>query len=230
MKRTLKEIEKITPNGYIEMTLFKGKYDIKNNKIDGEIIKKYDEHNLIVKVASKFMAGRMVPNNSVPHVLAKSTNNEVSGVTTSTTSYETSTLYPLPNGFQYLALGNGALNEQNSEQEKATYLYSADITMTTEEQQGLTHLQNELIRKPFVSWCFLNPADDSISDTPTNVLRLSTLFDEEDIKGEWIVEMGLFGGDATDDKDTGHMFNYKLFKSWNKIEGSSLLINWIITF
>ena len=246
------ENKQINPKGHISMTLFKGTYD--NGKINGEILKTYEEHNLIVNMASNLMAGRMAPDNTTPRIISTPSYDEF-GQITSTTSKETSSKYPLLNGFQYLALGNGLLesedfqknDEKNSK--KGAYLYDPTTSMSIDEQKIRDSLQNETIRKKITSWAFVDENGD-ISDKETNILKLTTLFNENDLSSEengtlfelassdsskaydrhFIVEMGLFGGDATDNANTGYMFNYKLFPAWNKIEGSSLLINWIITF
>lgn len=221
------------PQGHIAVTMFKGKYDLKTGKIDGEILKQYDEHNLIVNQASALMAARMAPDSSIPRITSESTTDE-NGTITSTSSHINDTNYPLQYGFQYLALGSGQLDNYASDSDKANYLYKAESSVDTEYMQSLTQLENELIRNKITSWSFMDTNND-ISDTQTNILKLTTLFDEnnEEFKalyGKFIVEMGLFGGNATDERNSGHLFNYKLFNSWNLIEGSSLLINWIITF
>ena len=243
------ENKQINPKGHISMTLFKGTYN--NGKINGEILKTYEEHNLIVNMASNLMAGRMAPDNTTPRIISTPSYDEF-GQITSTTSKETSSKYPLLNGFQYLALGNGLLESedfQNDNSKKGAYLYDPTTSMSIDEQKVQNSLQNETIRKKITSWAFVDENGD-ISDKETNILKLTTLFNENDLSSEengtlfelassdsskaydrhFIVEMGLFGGDATDDANTGYMFNYKLFPAWNKIEGSSLLINWIITF
>ena len=243
------ENKQINPKGHISMTLFKGTYD--NGKINGEILKTYEEHNLIVNMASNLMAGRMAPDNTTPRIISTPSYDEF-GQITSTTSKETSSKYPLLNGFQYLALGNGLLESedfQNDNSKKGAYLYDPTTSMSIDEQKVQNSLQNETIRKKITSWAFVDENGD-ISDKETNILKLTTLFNENDLSSEengtlfelassdsskaydrhFIVEMGLFGGDATDNANTGYMFNYKLFPAWNKIEGSSLLINWIITF
>ena len=104
------ENKQINPKGHISMTLFKGTYD--NGKINGEILKTYEEHNLIVNMASNLMAGRMAPDNTTPRIISTPSYDEF-GQITSTTSKETSSKYPLLNGFQYLALGNGLLENED---------------------------------------------------------------------------------------------------------------------
>lgn len=219
--------------GHIQMTLFKGEY--KNDKIYGEILDTYEEHNLIVNMASKFMAGRMAPH--CTHIIADPTVDEVTGRITSTTSVLENTPYPFSNGFQYLALGNGYLN-QYDEQDTAgrgQYLHTADIYVKEEQQREFTQLVHETTRKYITSWAFVD-TDYNISTEETNILRLGTIFDYQtdfehnNADNYYIVEMGLFGGNATSERNSGHLFNYKTFKSWNMLPESKLLINWFITF
>ena len=156
--------------------------------------------------------------------------------TVSTEEYTESTEFPLKYGFQYLAIGNGELGNHSdwSETEKGKYLYTAYSNMQVDEQKAKTRLIHETARKPITTWAFVDPTDNTlISNVPTKVLKLTTLFPDEEIENSddrYIVEMGLFGGDASNDLNTGYMFNHKMFAPWNKIEGSSLLINWFITF
>ena len=253
MKRDFYESKQINPTGHISMTLFKGTYE--NGKINGEILDTYEDHNVIINKASVFMAGRMAPNNT-PRVISEPTYDELGNISSST-SIDSFESYPLPNGFQYLALGNGLLEDdsiKNDIAKKGEYLYNPSVFTPADEQKTLNCLLHETIRKKITSWAFVN-GDGTISDTETNILKLTTLFDEHDLsseeggtlynltdeKGEpisdelkhdrhFIVEMGLFGGNASDAANSGYMFNHRLCAAWNKIEGSSLLINWTITF
>lgn len=45
-----------------------------------------------------------------------------------------------------------------------------------------------------------------VSDTPTNIIQITHLFSEADCNGVWR-EFGIFGGNATEDKDSGVMIN-----------------------
>ena len=81
------------------------------------------------------------------------------------------------NGFQYLALGNGLLeNEdfQNDNSKKGAYLYDPTTSMPIDEQKVQNSLQNETIRKKITSWAFVDENGD-ISDKETNILKLTTL-------------------------------------------------------
>lgn len=117
-------------------------------------------------------------------------------------------------GIQYLELGTGV------------------GTGTTQEPQGenvnQTTLRRSLIRKEITIWTYLD-ANGNPTSTETNVLQLSTTFTGNEGNGA-LVEMGLFGGDATIDQGTGYMFNYKTFPVWNKQAGMNLTIVWRVTF
>ncbi|MNC02765.1 hypothetical protein D3C81_797900 [compost metagenome] len=102
----------------------------------------------------------------------------------------------IADGLQFLAVGTGVgtgdyMNPQ-----------AAALTNTT--------LRTELFRKEFTSWTFVDPVSGNDTTTPTNVLKLVTTYLESEAVGA-LVEMGLFGGDATGAANSGHMFNYKTF-------------------
>lgn len=104
----------------------------------------------------------------------------------------------IADGLQYLAVGTGNW---------------ADLQVPDEPQLSDVKLKMELFRKEFTDWSFLN-ADGSKAAGATNILQLVTTFDNNEAVGA-LVEMGLFGGNASASKDSGHMFNYKTFKVWN---------------
>lgn len=231
------ENDKLNLKGHIQMTMFKGDYI--NNEIKGEILKQYEEHNLIVAIASKFLAARMIPPHEIIagtpcyQITADPTIDE-NGIVTSTTSSILNNDYPLPYGFQYLALGNGHLTEYSDDQTAGEYLFTADTHDTIDNQRTFTTLYHETLRKPITNWAFVD-SNYNISTVVTDTLRLTTLVDYHDFNTDntlnyWIVEMGLFGGNATNDLNTGYMFNYRAFKAWNMIQDSKLLINWYIQF
>lgn len=234
MTRDFNENKFKLPKGHINMVLFEGNYDKETGKIDGKILQEYDEHNLIVNMASNFMAARMAPSDGSERITSEVTTDE-NGIKTTISNHENSTDFPLAYGFQYLALGDGNLNEL-SEDEKGDYLYNPDANFGTDQQRQATKLLHETIRRKITNWSFLNEDGTIVEKTlenpdgVSNILKLSTLFEESDEENNFIVEMALFGGNATEAADSGYMFNYKMFKSWNKIAGSSLLVNWIITF
>jgi hypothetical protein len=140
--------------------------------------------NLIVNMASKFMAHRMVPGTS------------------------------WGSGIGYLEVGTGV------------------GTGTTQAPQvedvNQTALRVALSRKAITSWTFLDSAGNATA-SETNVVQYTTTFLETEAIGA-IVEMGLFGGDATTTLGSGHMFNYKVFPVWNKQSGMRLTVIWNITY
>ncbi|MGD9162480.1 MAG: hypothetical protein PVG39_29000 [Desulfobacteraceae bacterium] len=74
-----------------------------------------------------------------------------------------------------------------------------------------TQLTNEVYRKPIsIDQIIYLDENDQPSDTPTNHLDISVEFNGEDIVSNGtqpIREFGLFGGDATDDADSGYLIN-----------------------
>lgn len=117
-------------------------------------------------------------------------------------------------GLQYLEVGTGT--------------GTGTTQVPQREDINQTALRTPLARKTITSWTYLD-ANDQPTTAETNVLALTTTFNEGDAIGP-IVEMGLFGGDATADLGTGYMFNYKAFPVWNKADGMRLTIIWKITF
>lgn len=140
--------------------------------------------NLIVSLASVFMAKRMAPGTS------------------------------WGNGINYLELGTGVGNGTTQ---------SPQV-----ESSAQTALRVPLIRKPFDSWTFIDASGNPVS-SDQNVIQLTTTFVETEANSA-IVEMGLFGGDASTTLGSGHMFNYKTFPVWNKQSGMKLTVVWKLTF
>ncbi len=95
------------------------------------------------------------------------------------------------------------------------------VEIATQEQ-----LRVPLTRKEITSWTYLD-ASGNPTVTETKTLQFTTVFESEEAIGS-IVEMGLFGGDATSTVGTGYMFNYKVFPVWNKQSGMQLTVVWKI--
>jgi len=119
-------------------------------------------------------------------------------------------------GITYLAMGTGAVgwNLQNPPQP------------TTAQ----TTLENEIARKAFTTpdVTFVDPETGDPTIVPTNVLDFTATFAETEAVGP-IVEMGLFGGDATDLLDSGSQVNYRTFPVLNKTNSMTLTIIFRIT-
>ena len=134
-------------------------------------------------------------------------------------------------GLQYLAVGVGILKDPTKPYDKVTNPVDSaawDILDPPEAQLTDAHLVGEIARKQFTSWAFVDE-NDQVSETPTNILKLVTTFTETEAVGP-LTEMGLFGGNATDEKDSGYMFNRKTYAIWSKNSDSRLTISWRISF
>jgi hypothetical protein len=96
------------------------------------------------------------------------------------------------------------------------------------ESVSQTALRTPLARKAITSWTNLDTGG-AATGTDTNVLQITTTFVEAEANGA-IVEMGLFGGDATTTLGSGQMFNYKTFPVINKDNTMQLTLVWKLTF
>ena len=119
-------------------------------------------------------------------------------------------------GISYLAVGTGGIgwNLQNPPQ-------------PTVEQ---TVLFNEIARKAF-STDDVNFVDPSTGDPvtfPTGVVDFTMTFAETEAVGP-LVEMSLFGGDASDLRDSGTMLNFRTFPVLNKTNSMVMTITFRIT-
>ena len=86
-----------------------------------------------------------------------------------------------------------------------------------------TTLASELIRKRVTSTAFIDPTSGEVSEIPTNVVDYSFEFTEAEAVGA-IVELGLFGGEATEESGSGLMVNYRTFPVINKTSAMSFVI------
>jgi len=97
-------------------------------------------------------------------------------------------------GILYLAIGEGENNWDSSR--------PAPLPTTTRLAKEVS--RNKLVEGQIL---YLNAAGQS--ETPTNQLEITTLFKGEDFASDQpLREFGLFGGDATDDPDTGYLIDY----------------------
>ena len=203
------------PHGEISMIMHRGgDYNSKTGKIEGaeEIIDTKETKNLIVNSASKLMAYRMAP-------------MQISETGTDVTDLQGIL------GLQYLAVGVGILKDPTKPYDKVNNPVDSaawDILDPPEAQLTDIKLVGEIARKPFTSWSFVDE-NDQVSEIPTNILKLVTTFTESEAVGP-LTEMGLFGGNATEEKDSGYMFNRKSFEIWSKNSDSRLTISWRLSF
>lgn len=119
-------------------------------------------------------------------------------------------------GISYLAVGTGAVgwNLQNPPQPTASQ----------------TTLYSEIARKAFTTEDvnFIDPDTGDPTTTPTGVVDYTMTFAETEAVGP-LVEMGLFGGDASDLRDSGTEINYRTFPVLNKSNSMVLTITFRIT-
>jgi hypothetical protein len=119
-------------------------------------------------------------------------------------------------GITYLAVGTGApgWNLQNPPQPTNTQ----------------TFLNSEIARKAFSTQdvTFIDPETGDPTIVPTNVIDFTATFAETEAVGA-LVEMGLFGGDATDMINSGTEVNYRTFPVINKTNSMTLTIIFRIT-
>lgn len=91
-----------------------------------------------------------------------------------------------------------------------------------------TVLRVPLARKAIGAWTYIDGVGNP-TGSETNIVEFTVTFVEAEANGA-LVEMGLFGGDATATNGTGYMFNYKVFPVWNKSNTMQLTVTWRITF
>ena len=119
-------------------------------------------------------------------------------------------------GISYLAVGTGApgWNLQNPPQPTVSQ----------------TILNSEITRKAFTTddVVFVDPDTGDAVSTPTGVVDFTVTFAETEAVGP-LVEMSLFGGDASDSANSGTMVNYRTFPVINKSNSMTLTITFRIT-
>jgi hypothetical protein len=96
------------------------------------------------------------------------------------------------------------------------------------ENSTQTALRQPAARKAITSWTNLDSGGNPTA-SDTNIIQFTTTFLENDVTGA-LVEMGLFGGDATSALGSGQMFNYKVFPSINKDNTMQLTLVWKVTW
>jgi len=119
-------------------------------------------------------------------------------------------------GISYLAVGTGAVgwNLQNPPQPTASQ----------------TQLFSEIARKAFTTpdVNFIDPSTGDPTTIPTGVVDFTMTFAETEAVGP-LVEMGLFGGDASDLRNSGTELNYRTFPVMNKTNSMVMTITFRIT-
>lgn len=91
-----------------------------------------------------------------------------------------------------------------------------------------TRLENEFYRKAIDLATFVHPETGEPTTVYTNIVDYSVTFGEGQAVGP-ILEMGLFGGDATVELGSGTMINWRTFPVINKTSTMSLTVIFRIT-
>jgi hypothetical protein len=91
-----------------------------------------------------------------------------------------------------------------------------------------TLLENEFYRKNISTSTFVDPQTAEPTTVPTNIVDYATTFSESEAVGP-IMELALFGGEATTTNNTGTMINWRTFPVINKTNAMTLTIIFRIT-
>jgi len=119
-------------------------------------------------------------------------------------------------GISYFAVGTGSSGW--------------DLQNPPQPNNTQTKLEGEIARKAFTTEDvnFVDPDTGDPTTVPTNVVDYTITFAETEAVGP-LVEMGLFGGDASDQTDSGTQINYRTFPVINKTSSMTLSITFRIT-
>lgn len=117
-------------------------------------------------------------------------------------------------GISYLAVGSG-----NS---------GWDLFDPPAPTTSATRLENEYYRKAIEISTFVNPETGEPTTSYTNIIDFSVTLGEAEGVGP-IVELGMFGGDATDQLGTGTLLNNRTFPVINKTSTMTLTVIFRIT-
>jgi len=118
------------------------------------------------------------------------------------------------NGISYLAVGSGS-GEWD--------LFDPPAPTTSQIE-----LENEFSRKAIEVSTYVHPETGEPTNAYTNIVDYAVTFGEGEAVGP-IVEMALFGGDATVELNTGTMINWRTFPVINKTSTMSITVIFRIT-
>jgi hypothetical protein len=118
------------------------------------------------------------------------------------------------NGISYLAVGTG----------NPSWSLLDPPAPTTSQ----TRLENEFFRKAIDLTTFVDPSTGEPTDTQTNIVDYSVSFGEAEAVGP-VMELSLFGGDATAEFNSGTMVNWRTFPVISKTNTMTLTVIFRIT-
>jgi len=116
-------------------------------------------------------------------------------------------------GLTYIAVGTGDPSWGDNPPEP-------DVTQT--------ELVAEIYRKPIMVRRYLDESFNTVPG-PTRIIEVEVTFMEHEANGPWR-EMGLFGGNATADLNSGYLFAARNFKVKNKEDDEQVSIAWRLYF
>lgn len=111
-------------------------------------------------------------------------------------------------GVQYFAVGSGSSSWSNDTFPSPV---ESDTKLLAETYRKAIETSNVV---------FIN-SENVVSQTPTNRIQITVVFNESEANGE-LRELGIFGGDATSAKDSGYMINRKTHALIYKTSGMKL--------
>ena len=123
-----------------------------------------------------------------------------------------------PGGITFLAVGTGDPSWDIQDPPAPT---TSQVALEGESDRKAISSSNTSFIDP-------NTGDPVGNATPTNIVDYAVTFSESEAVGA-IVEMGLFGGDATAASGTGTMLNYRTFPVINKTNSMTLSVIFRIT-
>lgn len=119
-----------------------------------------------------------------------------------------------PTGISFLAVGSG---------NDAWDPFNPPAPTTSQ-----TLLESEMFRTSISASTFVDPQTAEPTSVFTNIVDYATTFSESQAVGP-IMELALFGGDATSTPNTGTMINWRTFPVINKTNAMTLTIIFRIT-
>jgi hypothetical protein len=118
------------------------------------------------------------------------------------------------NGISFLAIGSGS---------GSWNLFDPPAPTTSQ-----INLENEFYRKAIDTSTFVHPVTGEPTSAYTNIVDYAVTLGEGEAVGP-IVELSLFGGDATSELNSGTMLNWRTFPVINKTSTMSVSIIFRIT-
>jgi hypothetical protein len=194
------------------MSIFREKYRGAKSSLDIKPILKIDESllslkgELFIKAYDMAQDGKLVYNYQHSNIIVNVASILIARLLKNNAEPQ--------NGISYLAIGSGSgLWEP----------YDPPAPTTSQ-----TRLENEFYRKAIDYSTFVHPETGEPTSIYTNIVDYSVTLGEGEAVGP-ILELGLFGGDATSELNTGTMVNWRTFPVIYKTSTMSVTVIFRIT-